>query len=206
MRELKLRRMAITLWINLLLYQANDQIADRYSVVIDEILADPAPSIGLPNEEFIEIKNVSDLPINLKQWKISDGSSTATVMIDYLLQPDSFVVICSMSAVNLLSSFGSTIGVSNFPSLNNDEDVISLYSADGKLIHAVAYKSTWFNNAIKSEGGWTLEMIDTRNPCAGGKNWKASLDAKGGTPARKNSIDASKPRSATPCFDKIIYY
>ncbi len=200
MRELKLRRLALLLWINLLLHQANGQIAYRYSVVIDEILADPTPPIGLPNAEFIELKNVSDFAINLKQWKVSDGSSTATIMVDYVLQPDSLVVISSMPAVNPFSSFGAAIGVSNFPSLNNDEDLISLYSADGKLIHAVAFRSTWFNNAVKSEGGWTLEMIDTRNPCAGERNWKASIDPKGGTPARKNSVDAKNPDQQPPAL------
>ena len=200
MRELKSKRMALLLGINLLLHTAYGQVANRYSVVIDEILADPAPVIGLPNAEFIEIKNLSAYEINLKQWKISDGTSTATIMVDYILQPDSFVVISSMPAVNLFSQFGPIIGVSNFPSLNNDEDVISLYSADGKLIHSVAYKSTWFNNAVKSEGGWTLEMIDTRNPCAGERNWKSSLDAKGGTPARKNSIDAVNPDQQPPAL------
>ena len=100
MRELKLRRLALLLWINLLLHQANGQIAYRYSVVIDEILADPTPPIGLPNAEFIELKNVSDFAINLKQWKVSDGSTTATIMVDYVLQPDSLVVISSMPAVN----------------------------------------------------------------------------------------------------------
>src|SRR5678809_1675182 len=47
-----------------------------------------------------------------------------------------------------------------------------------------------YQNAVKADGGWTLEMIDTRSPCAGSSNWEASADAQGGTPGRKNSIDA----------------
>jgi hypothetical protein len=102
--------------------------------------------------------------------------------------PDSFVVICPTSALMAFASFGSAIGVSNFPSLNNDEDVVSLLSPEGKLIHAINYKNSWFNNAVKSDGGWSLEMIDTQHPCLGQSNWKASMDPNGGTPSKRNSV------------------
>jgi hypothetical protein len=41
-------------------------------------------------------------------------------------------------------------------------------------------------------------MIDTKNPCSGFTNWKASVDVKGGTPARKNSVDALNADAAAP--------
>ena len=46
------------------------QTASPYSVVIDEIMADPSPVVGLPNTEFIELKNVSAQAFNLNGWHI----------------------------------------------------------------------------------------------------------------------------------------
>jgi len=165
------------------------QPANRYDVIIDEILPDPTPTIGLPDAEFIELKNVSSMAFNLRNWQISDGSSTATIKKDFILQPDSFVVICATSSATLFSNFGAAIGVSSFPSLNNDGDIIYLKSPEGLTVHAIAYDKSWYQNDIKSDGGWTIEMIDTKNPCTGFGNWKASENPKGGTPGQKNSVD-----------------
>jgi len=200
MRGWKLGLLALLLLLNLLSVELKGQAPTRNSIVIDEILPDPAPAVGLPNAEFIELKNVSGNPINLKQWKISDGSSTVTINTDYYLQADSFLIICSASVTALFTSFGPVIGLNNFPSLNNEADVITLYSSNGSCIHTVAYQLNWFNNAVKSEGGWTLEMVDTSNPCEGENNWKASIDFKGGTPGRKNSVDGNNPDRKTPTF------
>ncbi|MES1226921.1 MAG: lamin tail domain-containing protein, partial [Bacteroidota bacterium] len=96
------------------------QTASPYNVVIDEIMADPSPVIGLPNAEFIELRNVSPQAFNLNGWRIGDAAGFATISINFVLQPDSFVILCATSAASLFSVFGTTIGVSNFPSLDND--------------------------------------------------------------------------------------
>lgn len=174
------------------------QPVNRFSVVIDEIFPDPSPSVGLPAYEFIEVKNVSAHPISLRHWKISDGSATATIQADLTLAPDSFLIICPNAAVPYYESYGTTIGVSNFPSLNNDGDIISLYAADGMLVHTISYSLAFYKNDIKKEGGWTLEMIDPRNPCAGISNWTASTHPLGGTPGKRNATDAVNADDAPP--------
>ncbi|HVM87269.1 MAG TPA: lamin tail domain-containing protein [Puia sp.] len=176
----------------------NAQTANRYDIIIDEIFPDPSPVIGLPDAEFIELKNISLTAYNLRNWQISDGSSIATVKKDFILQPDSFVIICSTSAANDYVAFGATISVSGFPSLNNDGDIIFLKSPEGLVIHAVDYNKSWYRNDIKSDGGWTIEMIDTKNPCTGFGNWKASTDPRGGTPGQKNAVDGINKDGLAP--------
>ena len=174
------------------------QTAERFDVVITEIMADPSPVVGLPNAEFIEITNVSSTPFNLNGWKISDATSTAIITTNFILQPDSIAILCSNGNVAALSVFGRTIGVSNFPSLDNDADIVSLRSPQGKTIHAFNYTIDWYQNEVKKDGGWSLEMIDTRNPCNGMSNWKASTDASGGTPGKKNSVDGVNADASPP--------
>lgn len=174
------------------------QTANRYQVVIDEIMADPTPQVGLPNSEWIELKNTSYTPFNLQGWKIGDGTTFSGPMPSFILQPDSFVIVSAASSLSLLSAFGKAISVSSFPSLNNDGDQLVLQSAQNKIIHAIAYSSSWYQNELKKEGGWTLEMIDTKNPCSGINNWKASTDIKGGTPGKMNSVNKINPDIDAP--------
>src|SRR6185436_8965018 len=108
--------------INLVAIRCISQIPSRYDVVIDEIMGDPLPIVGLPNSEFIELKNISANAFDLLHWKITDGSTTATIAVNYQLKPDSFVIICPSSAASAFSAIGTTIGVSNFPSINNDRE------------------------------------------------------------------------------------
>jgi len=178
--------------------------ANRNDIVIDEIMADPTPQArvvnGLPEVEFIELKNISQKIINLNGWKVSDATATATISVNFMLQPDSFVVIASVNAASLLAPFGRSLGVSNFLSLNNDGELIYLTSKEGKIIHAVEFNSSWYQNAVKSNGGWTLEMIDTKNTCGGATNWTASQHPLGGTPGKKNSTDAINQDKIPPAL------
>ncbi|MEP7376232.1 MAG: lamin tail domain-containing protein [Chitinophagaceae bacterium] len=171
---------------------------NRYDVVIDEIMADPSPQIGLPNNEWIELKNTSASPVNLQGWRIGDSGGQSGAMPNFILAPDSFVIVCTASAVAALSVFGNTISVTSFPSLDNDGESLVLKAPTGQIIHAVTYSSSWYQNELKKEGGWTLEMIDTQNPCTGSSNWKASNNTAGGTPGIINSINAINNDQSAP--------
>lgn len=166
------------------------QEANRFDILITEIMPIPSPAVGLPAAKYVELKNVSDKSINLKNWKLCSSNSTATISTNITLKPDSFLVICTSTNLAALSKIATAISVTNFPTLYADGDEIFITSPSGKNIHTVTYNRGWFQNEIKSKGGWSLEMIDTQNPCSGGNNWAASINDNGGTPGKTNSVKA----------------
>src|SRR5687768_1791215 len=91
------------------------QTARRFDLLITEIMADPSPVVGLPNAEYIEVRNVSANAYNLQGWRIADATGTATINTAFVLQPDSAVILCAASNVVLFSPYGRTLGVSSFP-------------------------------------------------------------------------------------------
>lgn len=174
-------------------------------VIIDEIFADPTPAVGLPGYEWIELKNISASEVKLEGWRIGDAVRKSGLFPELVLLPDSFLIVCSSGAFSSLQPFGNTIFVSSFPSLNNDHDTLTLYDAQGIPIYSVAYSSSWYGNDLKKPGGWSLEMIDTRNVCNVRDNWTASIDASGGTPGRKNSVDAVNEDTIPPRLLKAFF-
>lgn len=173
---------------------------NRYAIVITEIMSDPTPQVGLPNVEWIEIRNTTASPINVQNWRVGDGSGISGALPNFLLQPDSSAIICGTTAAATMQQYGRTFGVTSFPPLDNNGELIFIRNNTGVTIHAVEYNKAWFNNAVKSDGGWTLEMMDTKNPCSSSTNWKASTDARGGSPGIKNSVDGINKDQTAPAL------
>lgn len=156
-------------------------------VVINEIFADPTPQIGLPQVEFVELWNTTDQYILLKGWKYADLTTSYTFSSD-TLKPNSYLILSPKADSHLFESYGPTIGLNTWPSLNNDKDHLKLINPDGVMINTVAYADHWYGDDLKKQGGYSLELINPKNKCLGRENWKASLAPEGGTPGRENSI------------------
>ncbi len=166
-------------------------------IIITEIFADPSPQIGLPEAEFIEICNRSANPIDLNGWKFSDGNSVSTFS-SKIIQPNQYWIICAATNAPLFYPQANTIGASNFPTLNNGGEALSLKTNEGLLMDSVNYSPSWYRDEDKQEGGWTLELIDLNNPCGEEDNWIVSEDVRGGTPGKINSVNANKPDLTGP--------
>ena len=168
---------------------------ERYTIVINEIMVDPSPVVGLPNAEYIELRNCSNRSIDLNKWKIEKGSTTYSIGNSTVLKPDSLIVLCSKTNLPLFNPSLRIIALSSFPILTNDEGIIGLKSPDNTTIHAIEYKSSWHENTIKAAGGWSLEMINPLQPCEN-NNWTSSVHRNGGTPGMENSVYKSKPAAS----------
>ncbi|GHA69178.1 lamin tail domain-containing protein [Pontibacter akesuensis] len=168
-------------------------------LLITEIMADETPAIGLPPQEYIELHNPTQQVLSLKGVKYSDATSTATLP-DVQLLPGEYAVVVPNSQLQNFREYSKVIGISNFPSLNNSGELLQLRQPNGRLIYAVSYADSWYKDNGKREGGWSLEMIDVQNPCAGASNWTASVNPRGGTPAQANSVAAQNPDNTPPAL------
>ena len=169
-----------------------------FDIIINEIMADPSPAVGLPEVEWIEIKNISSFDINIAGWRVAKTAGKSGPLPNYMLPPDSFLILCSTGSMATLLPFAKTKSVTSFPSLTNTGELIYLLSPNDHVIHTVNYSENWYQNELKKLGGWSLEMIDSHNPCSGQVNWNASIDEKGGSPGKENSIQQINPDNHSP--------
>ena len=168
-------------------------------VVINEIMADPTPVVGLPEWEYVELFNTTPFPIDLKDWTLLIGS-TAKTFPSIQIEPDGYLILCKADAETELQAFGPTCGFSSF-SIANAGTTLKLLAPDETMVSEVSFNDTWYHDADKKEGGWSLEQIDPFNPCAGTANWSASTDPLGGTPGRVNAINA--PNAVEPSVARV---
>ena len=161
---------------------------NQYDIVINEIFADPEPQLELPTAEYIELYNTSEIDIDLTGFTLSDATSESDVFPAYILPANDYVIIIDENVVDSFAGFTDLLLIPSLPSLNNDGDDLVLKDASGNVIHSISYELDWYDNAIKEDGGWSLEMIDPSNPCQGDANWTASEDLSGGTPGEINSV------------------
>ena len=168
-------------------------------VVISEIMADPTPVVGLPDHEYIELYNNTAFPVDISNWTIRHGS-TNRIIPSGVIQPDSFLILCTTAAFPDLQGFGNVVAVPSLSAtaLTNSGTLLTLLNDDNEIIHFVNYSDTWYQDNQKAGGGWSLEMIDLNFPCSQSNNWRASNDPSGGTPGRRNSINAANPDNTAP--------
>jgi len=183
-------------------------IAKPYDVVINELFPDPDPQVALPQGEYIELYNRTAYAISLKNWTLTVGNNDILIP-DAVIQPDSFVVFIDDAALNSFVNEGYgnralvVLNAMSSSELNvSDEDVV-IKDASGTVISFVHYYDSWYQDATKEAGGWSIEQIDPNNPCAGQSNWRASNNANGGTPGGKNSIDAVNADNQSPQIVKV---
>ena len=155
-------------------------------LVITEIMADPTPSHGLPEREYLEIFNRGSDTLTVKGILLIVGPDTA-YLTDGLMVPGERMILCSTGSRTDLLPYGRVMAVKSFPSLNDAGEVMALRNPDGSLVHAVSYGPEFLGDGPRSGGGWAAELTDTDNPFNEPYAWAPSSDPSGGTPGRVNS-------------------
>ena len=112
--------------------------------------------------------------------------------------PDAYVILCDATDSALFSPYGVVIGIPSFTALTNGGDSLTLLDNTGTLVDIVAYEDTWYNDPVKQDGGWSLELINPNQACGFANNWTASNDPGGGTPGFVNSVYDTLPDTIPP--------
>jgi hypothetical protein len=166
-------------------------------LVINEIFADPTPTQGLPEAEYLELFNASDSFLDLEGWTLVNTTSE-NPLSQLLVEPGAFVILCDDDDAVLFESFGTVIGIPSFTALSNTGDSLTLLNATGEVIDMVVYSDDWYGNDEQQNGGYSLELINPFTPCSGPNNWSASTAGIGGTPGVENAILDLTPDTEGP--------
>ena len=189
-------------------------IAEPFDIVINEIMADPSPSVRLPEYEYIELYNRSNKNIDIDGWTFSYGNVNRTIP-QYLFPAGGYLLLVHPTAESALSAYGTALPVlGSLTAIANAGQYLQLRDNQGNLISWVDFNSDWYREPLKSNGGWALEQINPDLICSVQTNWIASNAVNGGTPGQQNSVhgsvsNISSPeiiRIATPNNNTILLY
>ncbi|MEZ4775265.1 MAG: lamin tail domain-containing protein [Bacteroidia bacterium] len=172
-------------------------------IIINEIFADPTPSVGLPESEFLELYNRSRDTVNLSGFSITNGT-TVGVLPEKLVMPGGYLILASSATAAQFDTYGETLSPSAWPALVNGGDNLGLRSATGELIDSVDYELRWYGDEEKQNGGFSLEKINPEaGRCPEATNWMASKHILGGTPGFENSVYHQPADTLAPQLVKV---
>jgi len=156
------------------------------SVVVNEIMYAPFS----PEPEWVELTNIYPDSVNLKQWKISDRTTTTRHLLtstDYWLRTNEFVVVTkdSIDFWQVHPEVRNVLFVPSMPTsyFSNFSDDVVIFDHRGATMDSVWYRSTWGGTNSTS-----LERIEQTLSSNDSSNWGTSGDSSGSTPGRFNFL------------------
>ena len=176
--------------------------AELYDLVVSEIMANPEPSAGLPENEWIELYNRTDFDIYLVNFYMRVGSKYYKID-DGMIGAKSYAILTKTGNENNLHQYGNVVTVSKMPALAQSSS-ITIFDADDHPICQTNYKQNWFTDDLKAAGGYSLERIDVDNADESADNWAQSESSNGGTPGAQNSINRTVADNIRPQLIRVV--
>jgi len=152
-----------------------------WPICITEIMF--KPFTGEP--EWIELYNWGEQAIDLSGWRAGDAVDLYDIP-DTVLSPESFLVLCADTAAfaDTICEGAILLEPSNWPALNNDNDIVRLFDSDGLPRHSVGYDESAMGNCM--DYGISAEVVEIGNSSVG-------CSPAGSTPGCENAIWLVRP-------------
>lgn len=151
-------------------------------LILNEIM--PLPIVD--QNEWLEIYNRSDAAVDLKGWMISDNSNAICTLSDtsLILMSHSYLVVGGENDPGFWSREIPYHSLSQFPTLNNSDDQITLFDPQNMPMDHVSYGPE--NQPVS---GRSLERIRSWSVDDDFDNWDICIAHEGSTPGERNSLD-----------------
>ena len=146
-------------------------------LVLSEFLANPE---GIQSAEWVELKNIYALPVDLIDWRLGDITSIQDITAtSFVVLPDEYVVLTESESAfrSAYPEFtGDVVEPVAWPTLNNDGDTLRLVDQFGIVADEFGYTSTFAENIT-----WARGEGENFN------RWGRSANP-GGTPGDSNEV------------------
>ena len=109
----------------------NSSEPNRYDIVISEIMAKPAPEIGLPAVEYLELHSRLPYPCLLQNWRLTLGN-TSKALPDIPLDSCGYAVIIAQKNLEAFSPFCDNIYILSSLAITDGGQKITLFNQEAK--------------------------------------------------------------------------
>jgi hypothetical protein len=170
-------------------------LPEKGSVLINEVLFNPFPG----GTDFVELVNVSDVPVALNQLKLATRNELGELKQVYpvssgkrVLQPGEYLV-CTKDPAAVMAQYAtnnpaSFVAMSPFPSFSDDAGTVVLLNTSQEVIDEFSYSAKMHSSFLADEEGVSLERISLEKPAADATNWQSAAESAGfATPGLLNS-------------------
>lgn len=187
------------IYLIVLLIQLTFTSTVHSKIVINEIMYRPITQDS--DDEYIEIYNAADAPVDLSNWSFNQGINYKFPFGTVLNSNDYLVISPNPSQFEQTYSNSNALGPFD-GKLNNNGETISLINQNQELIDSVTFSSEqgW---AIEADGfGSSLERIHPDMSSSAPQSWNAS--PPGGTPWLVNQSAIPLPHPVVTFVNQSI--
>lgn len=173
------------------------------NLIFTEIMADPTPALALPETEYFELYNRSNLFIRFSNVCLNGKELNS----NFILPPQDYVAIGSKAlAIEGISNIIATESISTTFLSNAGKSLLLSNCQSGEIIAELDYSENWHSTKLAKDGGFSLELLNTTLDCYNNATyWATSLSEKGGTPGAANSQSKARNEFAD-AQQSLIYY